>query len=73
MNVGNVIKTLGRKAAFKLKLHKAEILTGVGLVGMVTGTALAIKETRTVEPILLTIRSKLSVSKTLVLSASSSK
>lgn len=52
MNVGNVIKTLGRKAAFKLKLHKAEILTGVGLVGMVTGTALAIKETRTVEPIL---------------------
>lgn len=52
MDVGNVLKTLGRKAAFKLKLHKAEILTGVGLTGMVTGTALAIKKTRTVEPIL---------------------
>lgn len=40
------------KITLKIRKHVPEILTGVGLVGMLFGTAAAIKSTRTVEPIL---------------------
>ena len=39
------VKTFACKAGFKLKKHSPEILTGIGIAGMITTTVLAVKAT----------------------------
>lgn len=53
-NIGDSIKSIFYKAVFQFKKHSPEILTGVGIAGVVTGTVLACVATtkleKTLEP-----------------------
>lgn len=52
IKAADAIKTVGTKAIFKVKAHSPEILLGIGIAGVVTGTVLACKATLKVDEVL---------------------